>query len=28
VTEVLRALAKVVDDSRPKEPAQAGAWHP
>ncbi len=28
VTEVLRALAKVVDDSRPAEPAQAGAWHP
>src|SRR3979411_332098 len=28
VTEVLRALAKVVDDSRPKEPVQAGAWHP
>jgi len=28
VTEVLRALAKVVDDSRPTEPAHAGAWHP
>jgi len=27
-TEVLRALAKVIDDSRPAEPAQAGAWHP
>jgi GTP-binding protein len=28
VTEVLRALARVIDDSRPAEPAQAGAWHP
>src|SRR3982075_2705627 len=28
VEDAVRALAKVVDDSRPKEPAQAGAWHP
>jgi len=28
VTEALRALARVIDDSRPQEPAQAGAWHP
>src|SRR4051812_25190447 len=28
VTEVLRALARVIDESRPEEPAQAGAWHP
>jgi GTPase len=28
VTEVLRALARVIDDSRPQEPVQAEAWHP
>ena len=28
VIEVLRALAKVIADSRPTEPAQTEAWHP